>query len=481
MYSCVPDEEIIEMIHIGMKRILEKCEEYEKTLSSFNFSSLAYQKYKNTGLTIIEECKSQLEIHMNLENTTLGEHNFYKVFKSLFENGSYNKGVDFYIKEIIDDVEGEKRLIEDEKLLNKEFTINYCMPCMDLVPHQLASNAKKYCMSYQNVEILLVKDVQYNTNTIYVSNIGPHCTDEEINKLVEEGVSGNSIRGNNAKDVAGMGIGLSEVKEIIKLHEDILETSFDISTDNKIIATIEDKPYSIFTTIFSYSTKPSDTSRIKFPKSFREKIPMILLHNSVDIIATLIEATKRVNKIKYKGSDHLKDVTNMFLIEIEKFQDLTKFCLYLRNNFSTDNLLGNFCNINLGDNIKSLVKYICLNDYPNLVRNSTIEIRGETDTYEFYSCLYPCLYGFFDNILYQLESEYKLLIEIDEDSFTLTCEDFDFRDIIVTEIPLNWIEEEKPEERDYESVRLKFYYDVFCANEIYINIINPNKVSFKFI
>lgn len=472
----VTDNEIIEMLHRGMKKLLADCDAYEQKVLTVNLTNPRFREFRDLGLDIIRQCKSQLIIHMNLEDTQLVDINFYQAFKTLFMNGSYRKGVEFYIKEIINDEEGDTIFVEDEETLNKEFTIHYCMPCMYLVPHQLASNAKKYSLSCQNVEILLVKDTQYSTNTIYVSNVGPHCTDDEINRLVEDGVSGSDVRGKNAKDVAGMGIGLSEIKEIIGLHETILDTSFDISTDNKIIATVEDMDYSIFTTIFSYSTNPSPLSRVQFPKTFKNRIPIILLHNSVDIIATLIEATKSIKKIRFKGNDSLVRMTQMFLIEIEKFQDLTKLCLYVRNHFSVDNLLGNICNINISDNLKTLVKYICLNDYPALIENSTVEIYGQTGTYEFYSCLYPCLYGFLDNILYQIDPQSKFVIEIDEGQFTMTCEDIDFRDIIVRDVPDDW-----REDGDYELVRRKMYYDLFLANEIDITIINPNKLQFVFL
>ena len=43
--------------------------------------------------------------------------NFYQAFKTLFMNGSYRKGVEFYIKEIINDEEGDTIFVEDEETL----------------------------------------------------------------------------------------------------------------------------------------------------------------------------------------------------------------------------------------------------------------------------------------------------------------------------------------------------------------------------
>ena len=467
------DSQIIELIHQGMQTLNEKCHSFEKSISNESINSVRYQEFYNLGITIIHQCCAQLEVHLGLDDVSLTNVNFYKEFRTPFLTGSYYKGVDFFVKEIRDNVEGEEVLLTDEEQLNREFTIHNCMSCMQLVPQQLAGNAKKYSISGQNVKVLLEKDLDYDTNTIYVSNIGPHCTNSEINTIVEEGVSGNEVRGANARDVAGMGIGLSEVKDIINLHEAILDTSFDISTNNKVVTVINEKEYSIFTTVISYLTKPKAAVRIPFSKKFSARIPIILLHNSVDIIANLIEATKVLKRIRYRGNEGFVSTVEQFQIEINKFQDLTKLCLFIRNNYKTDNLLGNVCSINIGNKIKDLVANICRNDYPDLL-GDTIHIEGESLTIDVYSSIFPCLYGFFDYLLCQVSPLAAFDVIIDDYSVEIKCDDIKFKEII------NAGKRETFRDDDYDNMRLKMYYSIFERNGFDMHLLTPHKLEITY-
>ena len=470
------ENEIIELLQQGMKSLKRKCELFSSLIDSgdvFNtIISETYKDYLETAKAVIKQSISQLEVHLRLDDISLGDVNFYRVFSTPFLTGSYHKGVEFYIKEIHNDEEGDEVLITNQDVLDKEFTIHHCMSCMNLVPQQLAGNAKKYSVGDLLVKVLLVKDVDYNTNTIFVSNLGPHCSNDEINRIVADGISGNEIRGKNAQNIAGMGIGLSEVKDIVGLHNSILDTSFDISTDNKIVTKIGDMDYSFFTIIISYSTKPNADTLIPFSKKFKERIPVILLHNSVDIIANLIEGTKLIRKIRFKGNDSILKEVDKFKIEINKFQDLTKLCLFMRNSLSTKNLLGNPCEINLGDKIEELIGSICDNDYPHLDNGNTISMEGETNNSMVYSSIYPCLYGIMDFLLCQISPDSNFHIDCCPYSLTIECEDIDFDDFIVKHIPDGW-----ERQCDYEKIRLKMYYDVMLENGFTMNTINNHKLE----
>lgn len=470
------DNKIIELLQQGMKSLKRECESFSSLIDSgVEFSTViseTYKEYLETAKAVIKQSISQLEVHLKLDDITLGDVNFYRVFSTPFLTGSYHKGVEFYIKEIHNDEESDEILISDQDTLDREFTIHNCMSCMNLVPQQLAGNAKKYSVGDLLVKVLLVKDVDYNTNTIFVSNLGPHCTNDEINRIVIDGISGNEIRGKNAQNVAGMGIGLSEVKDIVGLHNSILDTSFDISTDNKIVTKIGDMDYSFFTIIISYSTNPNADTLIPFSKKFKERVPVILLHNSVDIIANLIEATKLIRKIKFKGNDSILREVDKFKIEINKFQDLTKLCLFMRNNLSTKNLLGNPCEINLGDKIEELIGSICDNDYPHLDNGYTINMEGETNNYKVYSSIYPCLYGIMDYLLCQISPKSTFNIDCCSHSLTIECGDIDFNDFIVKDIPKGW-----EIQCDYEKIRLKMYYDVMLENGFTMKAIDNHKLE----
>lgn len=470
------DNKIIELLQQGMKSLKRECESFSSLIDSgVEFSTViseTYKEYLETAKAVIKQSISQLEVHLELDDITLGDVNFYRVFSTPFLTGSYHKGVEFYIKEIHNDEESDEILISDQDTLDREFTIHNCMSCMNLVPQQLAGNAKKYSVGDLLVKVLLVKDVDYNTNTIFVSNLGPHCTNDEINRIVIDGISGNEIRGKNAQNVAGMGIGLSEVKDIVGLHNSILDTSFDISTDNKIVTKIGDMDYSFFTIIISYSTNPNADTLIPFSKKFKERVPVILLHNSVDIIANLIEATKLIRKIKFKGNDSILREVDKFKIEINKFQDLTKLCLFMRNNLSTKNLLGNPCEINLGDKIEELIGSICDNDYPHLDNGYTINMEGETNNYKVYSSIYPCLYGIMDYLLCQISPKSTFNIDCCSHSLTIECGDIDFNDFIVKDIPKGW-----EIQCDYEKIRLKMYYDVMLENGFTMKAIDNHKLE----
>ena len=72
----VTDNEIIEMLHSGMKKLLADCDAYEQKVLTVNLTNPRFREFRDLGLDIIRQCKSQLIIHMNLEDTQLVDINF---------------------------------------------------------------------------------------------------------------------------------------------------------------------------------------------------------------------------------------------------------------------------------------------------------------------------------------------------------------------------------------------------------------------
>ena len=229
------------------------------------------------------------------------------------------------------------------KTLRREFSINNCMNSMNLVPINLASNAMKYMLGDQHVKVVLLKTPKRNIITI--TNLGPKNQEDNLEKLTEEG-----YRGNNSSNMAGMGLGLAQIKSIIGLHKTLLDASIDLAQGKDTLAVIGDKEYTSFSVTITYLRYSEEQANKPAMTEFKNRIPLIIAHNMVDILANLFVVTDRLPKLRLKEYDKViknnyDKIINKFQLDLEKMQETIKLCLYVRNQYQTTNLLGNICPI----------------------------------------------------------------------------------------------------------------------------------------
>lgn len=355
-----------------------------------------------------------LRLHLNLDDTTLTSVDFYERFNAQFSSERYRKGVDYYIQ---DGYDGDPVQVTNEKILHEEFMINDCMQSMSLVPINLASNAMKYMLPDQKVEVVLLKTRLRNTITI--SNDGPK--NENLDKLFEEGV-----RGGNS-EMAGMGLGLSHIKSVIDIHDPLLKATFDITQDNDIEYKCNGTLYTRFVVKISYLRAAPAQVVNQFEMDFFKRIPLIIMHNMVDILANLFHITDKLQNVYLRGessqsvAEYLSNV-NSFYLDIEKMQETIKRCLYIRNGYSSANLLGNICPIDIGKFSEKIIKMLSKLKYRDLKVNIN-SVSRYTRIVDMYSVVYPIMYGLLDLIFSKAENQVD--IDINETNIQIYLCDAD--------------------------------------------------------
>lgn len=437
--------------------IRELEEKYAYKLVSLEFINSETNEKINI-LELLKQICCQLEIHLKLDDTTITSVDFYSNFQSQFDLGRYQKGVDYYIQ---DGYGGKEELVTDPDVLKKEFTINNCMNSMNLVPINLASNAMKYMPCGQQTKVVLLKTPRRNIITI--TNLGAKNHEDNLEKLTEEG-----YRGNNSSTMAGMGLGLSQIKSIVGLHKTLLDASIDIAQDNNTTIKIGEDDYTWFSVTITYLRSLSDQVITPSTTDFFNRIPLIIAHNMVDILANLFVVIDKLPKLRFIEFDKsLRNkyvgMINNFQLNVERMQEIIKLCLYVRNNYSTKYLLGNKCPIAIGSFFKREMEQLYTHKYCHLQKP---EIRGESQKIDVYSAVYPALYGLCELILDGSNSETELDIEIDDISINIVGNSIDF-DEIIYDGDLN----DDPEQEYLQHIKSYMCMDILeeCGIEIEIS------------
>lgn len=410
--------EYMERLHNDSQAFVNGLKPYESQFKSDRFRS-AINEFK----ICMETFSKQISTHMKLDNTEITSCNFYKDFNSFFDSNRYHKEVDYYIQNGFGE---EKILVNAPDVLEKEFNIPYCYKSMSVVPINIASNAKKYIPDGGHVTVLLTKEDTYKYITII--NAGPKCEDSEIDTISEE-----NIRGKNSDVIAGMGLGTSQIKTVIGMHKALIDTSFHMKSDKNAI-TINGTPYSQFTTSFSFNTILSENKLLEASDNFKSRISLIILHNMGEITSNILNATRNLrNSISFKGDYDWKRYANLQIVNTNRMQNIMKVCLFVKNEFKTNYLLGNACEVSaeqtIINNLDSLRKF-CYN-----YKNISITYSGNLSSISSYSVVYPILFGLSDMILKSIpnESQLSVTFDADDDSISFYSEEADFSDLLNTE------------------------------------------------
>ncbi len=424
--------DIDSILHKELQVLHDECEKFIKELKTTYAPKLRTMLYykaeteeKTDILLLLEKINSQLKLHLNLDDKTLYDIDFYTPFKTQFSLSRYNKKVEFYIQEGFGT---NPQLVTDEDTLKNEFTIKNCMKSMEIVPFNLASNAMKYMPSNQTATIVLIKTSR--RNIIKITNLGPKNREKNLDKLKEEG-----YRGDNSSKMAGMGLGLAMIESIVGLHENILDASIDIEQDNKNVIKLGDEEYVPFSVTITYlSTQPNKVI-IDSLEEFVKRIPLMIAHNMVDILANLFAVVDRLPRLHFKVFDkevktRYDSLINKFRLNIEKMQKTIKMNLYIRNSYSAEEILGNVCPIAIQSFFKSEITNMhsfCYNYKPKpKIKYGAGFYDKNSDVF---SAVYPAIYSLCELILKKADNDSALEILIDNDGIVINS-DVEFSDVI---------------------------------------------------
>ena len=450
---------IVDVLFDEMHFLYKKCsdlKEYMKSLSvPLNELNSLYKKIGE-----LDDCMSLIRVHQELKNTSLQEVDFYSKFKKHFYKDKANKDVRFVV---IDGLENEEDDLNDAELLKryvikensnvtekldkdveeelkKQFTIKNCLPVMELVPIQFASNARKYMPPGTIVTVTLRKTAK--RNFITVSNLGPRSEQDEMNKILEEGG-----RGKNTLTVRGMGLGLKQVKEILNMHRDWLDTTFGPPVQSENDFLYEKIHYSMFTVKFSYLNSENEQSinadYLDWNKDFwNDDMPIVIVHNMFTVSYDLRNLCEKKLMSLRLSEDNDKEEWKLAVDElrmvIRRFDDTLRQCLYkvyLEQNDDqlVDAIMGNECSVSLHKVVDRTFKSLLNTLYSNKNIDYDPQVNEALKSIDAHSCFYSFIYGILSLILDRAPKGSFFEITYDggrkDNQIIVKCEQCDFKSI----------------------------------------------------
>lgn len=319
--------------------------------------------------------KSNLELHLSFTEIKFESISLYDDLKTYFQRNK--KNIKFYTKESFN---SNKKLITDDYQLRELFSIHNCLPIFRNVAIQIANNAQKYMYDDTELSVILIR--KGNDHVIQFSNIGPTCSEEDINSIFEEG-----YRGENTHNNIGMGIGLALLNKIVNLHYWLdMQCCASSNQDNTML--INGTKYSEFCIELSYA--PIETDCINSPLNYENEMiqeiskmyQIVLIHNAYDIADKLFSISKGIKTVLPASSHRLN-------LELNKFLAKIKYCQFLYNSNTADlsYLYGNSVRINMHSVFTNTIKNINQIYFPQL----RIDIKGWLNYIDSYSCLYSLI------------------------------------------------------------------------------------------
>lgn len=279
---------------------------YARKLTSFDYINPENGEKTNI-LELLKQIAFQLKIHLKLDDTTITTIDFYSIFQAQFDMGRYQKGVEYYIQ---DGYAGTETLVTDPEKLRQEFEIYDCMDSMNLVPIIIASNARKYMPNGLHVKVVLLKTSIRNIITI--AYLSPKDIEDNLKELTEEG-----YRSIYSSDLACMDHRLAQIKQIIRLHKNLIDANIDMVQKGSVVK-IGEVEYSKFCVTITYLRSVFEQTIEPSIEKFAKRIHLIIAHNMVDILANLYFIVDRLSELRFKVPD--KDGKHRYDSIITKFR-----------------------------------------------------------------------------------------------------------------------------------------------------------------
>lgn len=397
----------------SISQLVVETEDSFRELSLHHFEHEDNQKHFELWLKHLECCCRQLLVHRDLDRTDLIDVDLSKEVLSYFIDKKYKKRVVFYVRNGHD---GERNLINDPETLSRLFTINHCLPIMQLVPMQLALNARKYMPTDSSLEVELT--IAEKRKYLVFSNVGPLCDAEEIDSITKEG-----IRGQNTKSYSGMGVGLSEVQTILDLHDEWLGTTFDVDSESEVTE-FNGYRHSIFKAEVTYLNNPEYSEIQPAIEDIRNKIPLFLIHNSMDIANSLLDICDHLLTINEKTNREWREKVYRLRLFASILFKTVKECIFMTNSQNIQDVLGAECrHFNVENAFRAIAKELCKYRYKNITLDFTGKLKSKYTNLDTWDGMRIFLLAICDLIMKNVRGETVLEIDFEDDQIMIKCSD----------------------------------------------------------
>lgn len=370
------------------------------------------QTHFEKWLDYLDCCRGQILIHKTLDNATLINVDFAKEIQQYFIDKKYMKRVAFYVRRGHD---GEKEQVKDPDVLSQIFTIPNCLSIMSLVPMQLALNARKYMPIETSLDIEITT-TEYR-NYLAISNIGPQCDEDEMDVITEEGA-----RGTNTEDYAGMGIGLSEVQTILDIHHDWLETTFDVDSTSEFIM-LNGYRHSIFKAEITYLSHPSSDIKPHLD-DFKNKIPVILIHNSMDIANSVLDVCDHLLKINEKTNKDWREYAYKLRLSASVLLKKVKECIFMSNGGQIEDIFGLECkHFKMQSSFIAIIKELQKHDFPNISPDINGFLNKKYNNMQTVEGIRTIILSICQLVMSNIHGEATLEVNFEGDQIMLKCDE----------------------------------------------------------
>lgn len=278
------------------------------------FSNKSFNKNLTRLNSYICELK-QYDILVANSQGDVVDVDFFSAFNNYIESSALgvNRKDRLKIKFFVDGIPISHNMLTNDDSLKSKFTVQYCLPCMNLVPTQIVDNAFKYAPANTCIEISAQEDPYFKK--IVVRNMGPEIGPEEMKNLFKPNYRGRYAETTGAN---GNGLGLSLVKSVIDTHKWLhAELKVDQSVRKFMCNNI---PYTEFSISFIFNQNKIESKSVsQYTSEINNNLMQYILHEYIRIAPHICKlGLDLFRQSLAKDTDDVEDIDGLR----EKFYDI---------------------------------------------------------------------------------------------------------------------------------------------------------------
>lgn len=407
-----------------------KCEEVRNHLTKLIRCNSTTPNEISDGLKELETIISNIDLHRHLDNCELTDVNFYSGFMSCFLSKRDREHVKFSFQEGLD---GPVQTDLSDQDLRKILTIHNCLPLMNLVPFQLASNARKYSAGSDiSVKVIMTPTKVF----IDVINQGPYIPSGELKAILTSGGRGTNAQ---KREKVGDGVGLKQIKKIMDLHRGWLDSTFYPSSSESHYSN-GGIPYSTFTASLSFvntiTIQEEQVQQIEDMFSdWKNEVPHIVVHDMFGITTNLVKLSQGLEKIRTSDKAYNRELTRcseVLRLSSNRMSDvLRQYYFYIDK--GGDLIMGAPCTLKMQYTVQTTLNQLGKLFYG--VKNIHIDPQCDQrlENRNLTSGAYSFFVGFFSLILDNVPNDSTIEVTYSGgkyNQFIIQCDEIDFNGIL---------------------------------------------------